>query len=72
LNKSTETQKEKGKDTDIDGLLLKLNPSNFMSPYDPKKVKIANDLYSALLRSQDNETIVSMIREKAKIELGIS
>jgi hypothetical protein len=42
-----------------------------MSPYDPEKVKIANDLYSALLKSQGNETIISMIKDKAFSELGI-
>lgn len=69
LNKTTETiSNEKG----VDELLTKLNPNNYMSPYDPQKVRIANDLYSALLQSRDNETIVSMIREKAKAELGIN
>lgn len=69
LNRSTETPESN--ETDVDELLTRLNPSNFMSPYDPQKVKIANDLYSVLLNSKDNETIVAMIREKAKSELGI-
>ena len=42
-----------------------------MSPYDPDKVKLANDLYSALINSQGNDTIISMIKEKAFSELGI-
>ena len=52
-------------------LLQKLNPVNFMHPYDAEKVRIANDLYSALLKSKDNDTIIRMIYEKAKDELGI-
>lgn len=69
LNRSTETPESN--ETEVDELLTRLNPSNFMSPYDPQKVKIANDLYSVLLNSKDNETLVAMIREKAKAELGI-
>ena len=52
-------------------LLQKINPINFMNPYDAEKVKLANDLYSALLKSRDNATIVKMIEEKAKRELKI-
>ena len=55
----------------VEKLLEKINPQNFMSPYDPEKVRIANDLYSALLSSKGNETIISMIKEKAESELGI-
>ena len=69
LNRSTETSSN---EKSVDELLTRLNPNNFMSPYDPQKVRVANDLYSALLQSRDNETIVSMIREKAKAELGIN
>lgn len=42
-----------------------------MNPYDSEKVKVANDLYSALLKSRDNETIIRMIEEKAKDILKI-
>ena len=70
LNKSSEIVENSNED--VKDLLSKINPTNFMSPYDPEKVKIANDLYSVLINSQDNETIVSMIREKAKSELGIN
>ena len=56
---------------DMNDLLSKLNPSNYMNPYDAEKVKIANDLYSALLQSQGNETLISMIKDKASAELGI-
>jgi len=42
-----------------------------MHPYDAEKVRIANDLYSALLKSKGNDTIIQMIYEKAKDELGI-
>lgn len=55
----------------IETLLEKINPQNFMSPYDSEKVRIANDLYSALLSSKGNKTIISMIKEKAESELGI-
>ena len=58
-------------DTEYEVLLHKINPINFMTPYDAEKVKIANDLYSALLKSKDNKTIVKMIREKAIKELKI-
>lgn len=69
LNKSSEIKENS--EIDVNDLLSKINPSNFMSPYDPEKVKIANDLYSALIKSKDNETIVSLIREKAMSELNI-
>lgn len=69
LNKSSEDLPEAN--TDVKDLLEKINPSNFMNPYDAEKVKIANDLYSALLKAMDNETIISMIRDKAISELGI-
>lgn len=69
LNKSSENI-EMTSDV-FEDLKTKLNPSNFMNPYNPDKVKIANDLYSALLNSKGNETIISMIREKAMSELGI-
>jgi hypothetical protein len=42
-----------------------------MNPYDEEKVRIANDLYSALLKSKGNETIIRMIEEKAKETLKI-
>lgn len=59
-------------DTEYEVLLHKINPINFMNPYDAEKVKIANDLYSALLKSRDNETIIRMIEEKAKKTLHIT
>lgn len=58
-------------DAEYEVLLHKINPINFMNPYDAEKVKIANDLYSALLKSRDNETIIRMIEEKAKKTLNI-
>ena len=69
INKTSENIKDNP--VEVEDLLAKLNPSNFMSPYDPEKVKIANDLYSALLKSQGNENIISMIKDKALSELGI-
>ena len=56
---------------EYDVLLHKINPLNFMNPYDAEKVKLANDLYSALLKSKDNETLIHMIEEKAKNDLKI-
>ena len=37
-----------------------------MHPYDAEKVRIANDLYSALLKSKGNDTIIQMIYEKGR------
>lgn len=54
-----------------DVLIQKINPINFMHPYDAEKVKLANDLYSVLINSEDNETIIKMIYEKAKKDLEI-
>lgn len=58
-------------DVEYDVLLHKINPINFMNPYDAERVKIANDLYSALLQSKDNETIIRIIEKKAKELLNI-
>ena len=58
-------------DAEYEVLMHKINPINFMNPYDSEKVKVANDLYSALLKSRDNETIIRMIEEKAKDILKI-
>ena len=69
LNKTTEEINENK--SDVENLLEKINPQNFMNPYDAEKVKLANDLYSVLLTAKDNETIISMIQEKAILELGI-
>ena len=56
----------------LDVLLLKLHPSNFMVPYDARKVRIANDLYEALQLNKDNRTMIEMIKEKAEQDLRIS
>lgn len=58
-------------DTEYEVLLHKINPINFMKPYDAEKVMIANNLYSVLIKSKDNETVIKMIEEKAKKELKI-
>jgi hypothetical protein len=65
------TNKQSVTDVDYEVLLHKINPINFMNPYDEEKVRIANDLYSALLKSKGNETIIRMIEEKAKETLKI-
>ena len=71
LSKS-ETSDNAVTDAEYEFLLHKINPINFMNPYDAEKVKVANDLYSALLKSRDNETIIHLIKEKAKAELNIN
>ena len=71
LTKEPPTIDNSFSDADYEVLLHKINPINFMNPYDAEKVKIANDLYSALLKSKDNETIIKMIEEKAKKDLKI-
>lgn len=48
-----------------------ISPANFVNPYSPKKVKLANELLEALIKNKDNEVVISLIEEKAKIELGI-
>ena len=64
-------RRETSASVEYSALLQKLNPVNFMHPYDAEKVRIANDLYSALLKSKGNDTIIQMIYEKGKDELGI-
>jgi len=64
-------RRETSASVEYSALLQKLNPVNFMHPYDAEKVRIANDLYSALLKSKGNDTIIQMIYEKGKDELGM-
>ena len=64
-------RRETSASVEYSALLQKLNPVNFMHPYDAEKVRIANDLYSALLKSKGNDTIIQIIYEKGKDELGI-
>ena len=52
-------------------LLLEIHPSNYFKPYNPEKVRIANDLLEALQNNRGNRTIIEMIREKAVKSLGI-
>lgn len=50
----------------------KCNPKNFLVPYDKKKVDIANDLYSQLLNSDENDSdVIHILREQATQKLGI-
>lgn len=69
ITKSSENMDSRS--INVDNLLEMINPTNFISPYDSEKVKIANDLYSALINSKDNDTIVEMIKNKAVEKLGI-
>jgi hypothetical protein len=48
-----------------------ISPANFVSPYSPKKVKLANELLEALIKNKDNDVVISLIEEKAKTELGV-
>ena len=48
-----------------------ISPANFVEPYSPKKVKLANELLEALIKNKDNEVVISLIEEKAKNELGV-
>lgn len=52
---------------ELDELKQKVNPKNFMQPYDAEKVSLANELYSIL--SDENIDYVKMmeVREKSKI-----
>lgn len=52
-------------------LMLEIHPSNYFNPYNPEKVRIANDLLEALQNNRGNRTIIEMIREKAVSSLGI-
>lgn len=56
---------------DYDELLDCIKPDNFMNPYDANKVKVANDLYSALLHAKNNNTVIQIIYSTARKELGI-
>jgi hypothetical protein len=49
-----------------------ISPANFVEPYSPKKVKLANELLEALIKNKDNEVVISLIEEKAKNALGVS
>jgi hypothetical protein len=48
-----------------------ISPANFVEPYSPEKVKLANELLEALIKNKDNEVVISLIEEKAKCELGV-
>lgn len=65
------TKEKEISDLEYELLLRKIHPNNFMNPYDAEKVRIANDLYSALLKSKGNQTIIHLIEEKAKSSLKI-
>ncbi len=62
---------QEGSSEGVEALLEKLNPKNFMEPFDSEKFKVATDLYTALSSARNNATIVELIRQKAKDELDI-
>lgn len=49
----------------------KCNPSNYMNPYDAKKVEISNSIYSQLEINKNNITVLIELRNKAIKELEI-
>ncbi len=55
-----------------DKLLRRCNPTQFMKPYDEKKVSLANDLYEKILKT-DEEDIegLKLLRKDAEKLLGI-
>ena len=67
----TESSHTDTNDERIQILLAAISPSNFVSPYDAEKIRIATDLYTALQENLDNEIIVGMIEVKAKELLGV-
>ena len=52
-------------------LTSKCHPRNFMQPYDHQKVKIANEIYSEVLQSENDIDRQKTLRLKAIEELGI-
>ena len=52
-------------------LVNKCNPSNYMNPYDPKKVEISNSIYSQLKENQNNISELIKLRNRAIKELNI-
>ncbi len=53
-------------ETDYNNLKEQLNPKNFMRPYYPQKIELANELYSRLLDPYINCTKFFSIKAKAK------
>jgi hypothetical protein len=47
-------------------LAEKVNPQQFMNPYNPEKVKIANDLYSRLMKEGLTYEEFAQIEEESK------
>ena len=52
-------------------LKKKCDPANFMDPYDPVKVAIANELYSQILDYKEDEAVLKRIRQNAIDKLSI-
>lgn len=55
-------------------LVLKCNPENYLSPYNPNLLKIANKLYAQVLSLKDSEDEAQLrvLRNTASKELGIN
>lgn len=51
---------------DYNDLKSKLNPKNFVQPYDAEKVSLSNELYSQLIQPDINLTKFMVIKAKAK------
>ena len=46
-------------------LVDKCHPQNFLCPYNPQKVEIANDLFSEILQYKQSEELLKKVRNKA-------
>ncbi len=53
-------------EVELTRLIDKLNPKNYMNPYDAEKVSLANELYDKITCSDVNLTIYLHIKEQAK------
>ncbi len=54
-----------------DELKARCDPKNFMNPYDPDKVSIANELYSIIISSDKKIEKLKSLRRQAMEKLGI-
>lgn len=55
-----------------DRLLRECNPSNFMRPYDEKKIAVANELFNDILKlTSEDVRELKQIRKKAATSLGV-
>ena len=67
------SKKKKFQSESLKARLLRMcNPQRFMSPYDEKKVSVANDIYEKLLPVPEDDTeTLKMIRKEASSSLNL-